>query len=60
MVKQKGEVLSVLNATLVDVVMRSILPSSPKLLSATKVSNAIQEHLRREDDDVWIGWTVKR
>lgn len=56
--KQKGEVLSPLNATLVDVVMRSILPSSPKRLSAAEVRDAIKEHLQREDDDVWIGWTV--
>lgn len=57
-VKQTGEALSPLNATL-DVVIRSILPSSPKLLSVTEVGNAIRTHLQTWADDVWIGWTVK-
>lgn len=58
-VKQKGKVLSPLNATLVDVVVRSLLPSSPTQLSASEVSHAIEEHLQTKEDDVWIGWTVK-
>lgn len=58
-VKQKGKVLSPLNATLVDVVVRSLLPSSPTRLSASEVSHAIEEHLQTKEDDVWIGWTVK-
>lgn len=57
-VKQKGEVLSPPNATLVDVVVRSILPSSPKRFSATEVSSAIEKNLQRKEDDIWIGWTV--
>lgn len=59
-VKQKGKVLSPLNTTLVDVVIRSILPSSPKQLFATEVSDAIEEHLQTKEDDVWIGWMVKQ
>lgn len=58
-VKQKGQVLSPLNATLVDVVVRSILPSSPDRLSASEVSHAIEERLQTKEDDLWIGWTVK-
>lgn len=58
-VKQKGKVLSPLNATLVDVVVRSILPSSSNRLSASEVSRAIEEHLQTKEDDIWIGWTVK-
>lgn len=58
-VKQKGKVLSPLNATLVDVVVRSILPSSPSRLSASEVSHAIEEHLQAKEDDIWIGWTVE-
>lgn len=58
-VKQKGKVLSPLNATLVDVLVRSLLPSSPNRLSASEVSHAIEEHLQTKEDDIWIGWTVK-
>lgn len=57
-VKQKGEALSPLNATLVDVVMRSILPPSQQL-SATEISDAIKDRLQTKEDDVWISWTVK-
>lgn len=59
-VRQKGEVLSPLNTTLVHVVVRSILPPSPKQLSAAEVGDAIEEHLRRKGGDIWMGWTVKR
>lgn len=59
-VKQKGKILSPLNTTLVDVVLRSILPSSTKRLFATEVSDAIEEHLQTKEDDVWIGWMVKQ
>lgn len=58
-VKQTGQVRSPLNATLVDVVMRSILPTSPQHLSATDVRDAIETHLQTREEDIWIGWTVR-
>lgn len=58
-VKQRGRRRSRLNATLVDVVMRSILPSSPQHLSATDVRDAIKTQLQTREEDIWIGWTVR-
>lgn len=58
-VKQTGRVRPQLNASLVDVVMRSILPSSPQQLSATDVRDAIETHLQTREEDIWIGWTVR-
>lgn len=60
-VKQTRDVLSPLNnATLVDVVMRSILPSSHHLLSAKEVADAIETRLQtKEEDDIWSSWTVR-
>ncbi|KAM9359471.1 amino acid transporter heavy chain SLC3A2 [Symphorus nematophorus] len=58
-VKQTRDVLSPLNnATLVDVVVRSILPSSHHLLSASEVADAVETHLQMRDEDIWPSWTV--
>nr|XP_046245133.1 4F2 cell-surface antigen heavy chain [Scatophagus argus]XP_046245134.1 4F2 cell-surface antigen heavy chain [Scatophagus argus]XP_046245136.1 4F2 cell-surface antigen heavy chain [Scatophagus argus] len=58
-VKQTRDVLSPLNnITLVDVVMRSILPSSQHLLSAKEVADAIEAHLQTREEDIWPSWTV--
>lgn len=61
MVKQKRKVPSPLNnVTLVDVVMRSILPSSHHLLSANEVADAIETHLQTRQEDIWPSWTVRQ
>ncbi|TMS07695.1 4F2 cell-surface antigen heavy chain [Larimichthys crocea] len=58
-VKQKQDVLLPLNnVTLVDVVMRSILPSSPHFLSAKEVAVAIETRLQTRKEDIWPSWTV--
>ncbi|XP_040902165.1 4F2 cell-surface antigen heavy chain isoform X2 [Toxotes jaculatrix] len=49
---------SQINNTLVDVVMRSILPSSHHLLSAQEVADAIETHLQTREKDIWPSWTV--
>ncbi|XP_023263362.1 4F2 cell-surface antigen heavy chain-like isoform X1 [Seriola lalandi dorsalis] len=49
---------SQINKTLVDVVMRSILPSSHHLLSAQEVADAIETHLQTREDEIWPSWTV--
>lgn len=59
MVKQTGRVRPPLNATLVDVVMRSILPPFSQRLSATEVRDAIETHLQSREEDIWVGWMVK-
>lgn len=59
MVKQTGRVRHPLNATLVDVVMRSILPPFSQQLSATEVRDAIETHLQSREEDIWVGWMVK-
>ncbi|XP_011606694.1 4F2 cell-surface antigen heavy chain isoform X1 [Takifugu rubripes] len=59
-VRQTGRIRSPINATLVDVVMRSILPSSPQHLSASDVRDAIETHLQTREEDIWIGWTAGR
>lgn len=60
-VKQKRKVPSPLNnVTLVDVVMRSILPSSHHLLSANEVADAIEMHLQTRQEDIWPSWTVRQ
>ncbi|XP_051935188.1 4F2 cell-surface antigen heavy chain [Hippocampus zosterae] len=46
-----------LNVTLVDVVLRSVLPDSPRLLSARQVADAIETHLQTPKD-TWLGWMV--
>lgn len=59
-VKQKQDVLLPLNnVTLVDVVMRSILPSSPHFLSAKEVAVAIETRLQTRKEDIWPSWTVR-
>ncbi|XP_068442018.1 amino acid transporter heavy chain SLC3A2 [Clinocottus analis] len=63
-VKQTKEVLPPLksfsqgNVTLVDMVMRSILPSSRHLLSAKKVADAIETLLKTNLEDIWPSWIV--
>ncbi|XP_044209862.1 4F2 cell-surface antigen heavy chain isoform X1 [Thunnus albacares] len=62
-VKQTGDVLpplnnsSQINVTLVDLVMRSILPTSSHLLSAQEVADAIEKRLQTTGD-IWPSWTV--
>ncbi|XP_041797356.1 4F2 cell-surface antigen heavy chain [Chelmon rostratus] len=46
------------NVTLVDVIMRSILPPSLHLLSDKEVADAIETHLQTREDDIWPSWTV--
>ncbi|XP_022076500.1 4F2 cell-surface antigen heavy chain [Acanthochromis polyacanthus] len=63
-VKQTADVLRPLNnsgqinATMVDVVMRSILPYSHHILSTQEVADAVQKHLQTPEGDVWPIWTV--
>ncbi|XP_008278672.1 4F2 cell-surface antigen heavy chain [Stegastes partitus] len=63
-VKQTTDVLrplnnsSQINATMVDVVMRSILPYSHRLLSTQEVADAIERHLQTREEHVWPSWTV--
>ncbi|KAM4565906.1 amino acid transporter heavy chain SLC3A2 [Odontesthes bonariensis] len=63
-VKQTRDVLHPLNGsgqnnvTLVNVVMRSILPYSDHLLSAQEVADAIETQLQTWEEDVWSSWTV--
>ncbi|XP_031717061.1 4F2 cell-surface antigen heavy chain [Anarrhichthys ocellatus] len=63
-VKQTKDVLPPLksfsqgNVTLVDVVMRSIMPSSQHILSANEVAVSIETHLQTREEDVWPSWTV--
>ncbi|XP_037123446.1 4F2 cell-surface antigen heavy chain [Syngnathus acus] len=45
------------NGTLVDVVLRSVLPASPRPLSAGQVAQAIETHLQAPED-TWLGWMV--
>ncbi|XP_061916083.1 amino acid transporter heavy chain SLC3A2 isoform X1 [Entelurus aequoreus] len=64
-VKQTGDLLlppggsaqQQLNITLVDVVMRSVLPASPLPLSAREVAVAIERHLQTPEH-TWLGWQV--
>lgn len=64
-VKQTRDVLQPLknssqsNVTLVDLVLRSILPPSQHLLSAKEVADAIETQLQRREEDVWTSWTVR-
>ncbi|KAM7399304.1 hypothetical protein PAMP_018585 [Pampus punctatissimus] len=62
-VKQTRDVLpplsnsSQINVTLVDLVMRSILPTSPLLLSTEEVADAIETRLQTAGD-IWPSWTI--
>lgn len=60
LVKQTRDTLPPLkNKTLVDVVIKSILPTSAHLLSGKEVASAIKTHLyRTEKDDIWNSWMV--
>ena len=57
--KQKAPLRPLLNATLVDVLVTSVLPPPPQRLSAAELSNAVVERLRAKDEGIWVGWTVK-
>ncbi|XP_015245105.1 PREDICTED: 4F2 cell-surface antigen heavy chain-like [Cyprinodon variegatus] len=46
------------NGTLVDVVLKTILPKSQQPLSSEEVAEAIETKLQTWQDDVWISWTV--
>ncbi|XP_057695502.1 4F2 cell-surface antigen heavy chain isoform X2 [Corythoichthys intestinalis] len=63
-VKQTREVLPPLkvssqhlNITLVDVVLKTVLPESPDLPSDQQVANAIETHLQTPED-TWLGWMI--
>lgn len=59
-VKQTRDFLSPLNNfTLIDVVLKSILPDSHHLLSAEEVSYAIETHLQTRGENIWPSWTVR-
>ncbi|KAK2847261.1 hypothetical protein Q5P01_010260 [Channa striata] len=62
-VKQTRDVLPPLNTTsqnvkLVDVVMRSILPSSRHHLPTHEVAAAIKTKLQTREEDIWPSWTI--
>ncbi|KAF6736856.1 4F2 cell-surface antigen heavy chain [Oryzias melastigma] len=46
------------NVTLVNVVLRSILPNSRSPPSFQEVAEAIEKRLQRKEEDAWPGWTV--
>ncbi|XP_054883894.1 4F2 cell-surface antigen heavy chain [Poeciliopsis prolifica] len=63
LVEQTSDVLRPLNAstqnlTLVNVVMRSILPKSEQPLSAEEVAEAVETRLQTRQEDGWTSWTV--
>lgn len=64
LVKQTRDTLTPLdtstpNITLVDVVIKSILPISLHLLSGQEVASAIESHLyRAEEDQIWNSWML--
>ncbi|XP_012732908.2 4F2 cell-surface antigen heavy chain [Fundulus heteroclitus] len=63
-VKQTSDVLRPLNVstqsniTLINVVLKSILPKSQQPLSAEEVAEAIETQLQTRPDDTWTSWTV--
>ncbi|MEQ2273224.1 hypothetical protein XENORESO_001325 [Xenotaenia resolanae] len=63
LVKQTSDVLRPLtvltqsNITLVNVVMRSILPKSQQPLSSEEVAKAIATQLQTGQEDMWTSWT---
>ncbi|XP_010772646.1 4F2 cell-surface antigen heavy chain [Notothenia coriiceps] len=63
-VKQTSGVLPLLknpshsNVTVVDVVLKSILPTSEHLLSSKEVAAAIETQLQTKEEDSWPSWTV--
>uniref|UniRef100_A0AAV2J561 Solute carrier family 3 member 2 N-terminal domain-containing protein n=1 Tax=Knipowitschia caucasica TaxID=637954 RepID=A0AAV2J561_KNICA len=64
LVKQRRDTLiplksSNVNTSLVDVVIKSILPVLPHILSGQEVSSAIETHLyRAESSGIWNSWMV--
>lgn len=64
LVEQTSDVLRPLNAstqnlTLVNVVIRSILPKSEQPLSAEELAEAVKTRLQTRQEDVWTSWTVR-
>ncbi|KAM9318680.1 amino acid transporter heavy chain SLC3A2 [Pholidichthys leucotaenia] len=65
-VKEKGDVLHLqndsrqINATLVDVVMRSVLPQTQFHLSMQEVANAVKTHLQTREREIWPSWMNKK
>ena len=62
-VKQTQDILPLMNNytqvnKMVDVIMRSILPTSWHVLSTEEVTDAIERHLRTKYD-LWPSWTVR-
>lgn len=64
MVKQTTDVLHPLNIvtygniSLINVVMRAILPKSHHLLSAAEVAEAIETQVQRKQEAAWPSWSV--
>ncbi|XP_028320632.1 4F2 cell-surface antigen heavy chain [Gouania willdenowi] len=64
LVKQTGDILlpqrtsSHSNITLINVIMRSILPQSHHLLTVQKVAEAIETHLQTQEEHIWLSWTI--
>ncbi|XP_011480849.1 4F2 cell-surface antigen heavy chain [Oryzias latipes] len=63
MVKQTSDIPRPLNSsqsnvTLVNVVLRSILPNSRSPPSFQEVAEAIEKHLQIKEEDAWPSWTV--
>ncbi|XP_026232475.1 4F2 cell-surface antigen heavy chain [Anabas testudineus] len=57
-VKQTRDVLLPLNFTLVNLVMRTILPSSRHHLSTPEVAAAIKTRLQTTEENIWPSWTI--
>ena len=63
LVRQTGEELpstSSVNGSLVEVVMRSILPPGHHILSAQEVAERMEACLQEGVGAVWPSWTVSR
>ena len=63
LVRQTGEELNStrsFNGSLVEVVMRSILPPTHHILSAQEVAESMEACLREGAGAVWPSWTVSR
>ncbi|KAJ3590496.1 hypothetical protein NHX12_008447 [Muraenolepis orangiensis] len=61
LVKQTGELLNStrpFNSSLVDVMMRSILPPTQHILSSQEVSETVEARLQASDGTVWPSWMV--
>ncbi|KAK0148935.1 4F2 cell-surface antigen heavy chain [Merluccius polli] len=61
LVKQTGEFLNStrsFNGSLVEVMMRSILPPTHHILSAEEVAETVEARLQASEGDVWPSWMV--